>query len=45
MDAILILPMVPGALLGPRILNHINQRVFERMVLFLTLAGAIRLLW
>jgi hypothetical protein len=45
MDAILILPMVPGALLGPRILNHINQRLFERMVLLLTLAGAIRLLW
>jgi hypothetical protein len=45
MDAILVLPMVPGALLGPRILKHINQRTFERMVLILTLAGAIRLLW
>jgi len=45
MDAILVLPMVPGALLGPRILNHINQRAFEKMVLVLTLAGTIRLLW
>jgi hypothetical protein len=45
MDAILVLAMVPGALLGPRILNHINQRTFEKMVLILTGAGAIRLLW
>jgi len=37
MDAILVLPMIPGALLGPRILQHINQRVF--------LAGVVRLLW
>jgi uncharacterized membrane protein YfcA len=44
-DAILLLPMVPGALLGPGILNHINQAAFERMVLLLTLAGTIRLLW
>jgi uncharacterized membrane protein YfcA len=45
MDAILVLPMIPGALLGPRILQHINQRVFESMVLILTLAGVVRLLW
>jgi hypothetical protein len=45
MDAILILPMIPGAWLGPRILNHINQIAFERMVLLVTLAGTIRLLW
>jgi uncharacterized membrane protein YfcA len=45
MDAILILPLIPGALLGPRLLHHINQRAFERMVLVLTLAGAVRLLW
>jgi hypothetical protein len=45
LDAILLVPMIPGALLGPRILKHINQRVFERMVLILTLAGVIRLLW
>ncbi len=45
MDAMLLLALVPGALLGPRILNHINQRAFERMVQILTLAGAVRLLW
>jgi hypothetical protein len=44
-DAILLLPLIPGALLGPRILEHVNQRVFERMVMVLTLAGVIRLLW
>ncbi|MGP8199349.1 MAG: sulfite exporter TauE/SafE family protein [Limisphaerales bacterium] len=45
MDALLLLPMIPGALLGPRLLNHINQAFFEKMVLILTLAGTIRLLW
>jgi hypothetical protein len=45
MDAILLVPLVPGALLGPRILNHINQSAFEKMVFILTLAGTIRLLW
>ena len=45
MDAMLLVPMVPGALLGPRLLKHINQAVFEKMVLVLTLAGALRLLW
>jgi hypothetical protein len=45
MDAILLLPMIPGALLGPRILHRINQRIFERMVLILTLAAVARLLW
>ena len=45
MDAILVLPMIPGALIGPRIVKHINQRVFERMVMILTLAGVVRLLW
>jgi uncharacterized membrane protein YfcA len=45
MDAILLVPLVPGALLGPRILRHINQRAFENMVIILTLAGVLRLLW
>jgi uncharacterized protein len=45
MDAILIVPLIPGALLGPRILQHLNQRTFENMALVLTLAGAVRLLW
>lgn len=45
MDALLALPMIPGALLGPIILRHINQRAFEVMVLALTVAAALRLLW
>jgi uncharacterized membrane protein YfcA len=45
MDAILLVPLIPGALLGPRILAHINQTYFERMVLILTLVGTVRLLW
>lgn len=42
-DAVLLLPMVPGALLGPVILRHINQKVFEWMVLVLTTLAALRL--
>jgi uncharacterized membrane protein YfcA len=45
MDAILVLPLIPGALLGPRLVRHINQRAFEMMVMILTLAGVVRLLW
>ena len=44
MDAILLLPMVPGALLGPVILKRINQSAFEIMVLGFTILAAIRLL-
>jgi uncharacterized protein len=44
MDGWLILPMVPGALLGPVILHRINQRGFEGMALVLTVAAALRLL-
>jgi uncharacterized membrane protein YfcA len=44
LDAILLLPLIPGALLGPRILHHLNQKAFETMVLLLTLVGTIRLL-
>jgi uncharacterized membrane protein YfcA len=43
MDAILILPMVPGALLGPVILRRLNQSTFEWMILALTVAAAVRL--
>src|SRR5579859_46075 len=32
MDGILIVPMIPGALLGPVILRRLNQRAFELMV-------------
>jgi len=44
LDALLLIPMVPGALLGPVILKHINQRAFEWMALGLTVAAAVRLL-
>jgi uncharacterized protein len=45
LDALLVLPMVPGALLGPVILRRMNQQVFEKMALVLTIAAAIRLLF
>jgi uncharacterized membrane protein YfcA len=44
MDALLCLPMIPGALLGPVILKRINQAAFEAMVLGFTIIAAIRLL-
>ena len=43
LDAVLILPMIPGALLGPVILRHINQAKFEAMVLILAALAALRL--
>jgi uncharacterized membrane protein YfcA len=43
MDAVLILPMIPGALLGPVIVKRINQRGFEWLALILTLLAALRL--
>jgi uncharacterized protein len=45
MDAALVAPMIPGALLGPVILKHINQRAFEIMALVLTVAAAVRLVF
>jgi len=44
LDAALLLTMVPGALLGPVVIRHINQRVFEGIVIVLALAAALRLL-
>ena len=44
MDALLFLPMVPGALLGPVLLKRMNQKAFETMVLAFTILAAIRLL-
>ncbi len=44
MDAALLVPMLPGALLGPVILRRINQRSFELMALALTAVAAVRLL-
>jgi len=44
LDAVLLIPMIPGALLGPVILKRINQFAFEIMVLAFTIIAAIRLL-
>lgn len=44
MDAWLLLPLIPGALLGPVILKHMNQKMFEGMVLVFTVLAALRLL-
>ena len=44
MDAVLLIPMIPGALLGPVILRRINQSWFEAMVLGLTVLAALRLM-
>ncbi|MGO8674387.1 MAG: sulfite exporter TauE/SafE family protein [Limisphaerales bacterium] len=45
MDALLAVPMIPGALLGPIIVRHINQQSFEIMVLALTVIAALKLLY
>jgi uncharacterized protein len=45
LDAKLVAPMLPGALLGPIILRRINQRAFVWMILGLALVVALRLLW
>jgi uncharacterized membrane protein YfcA len=44
MDAALVIPMIPGAVLGPVIVRHLNQRLFELMVLVLTVGAAVRLM-
>jgi len=44
LDAILCLPMIPGALLGPVILKRMNQTAFEIMVLAFTVLAAVKLL-
>lgn len=43
LDALLVLPMVPGALLGPYILKHMNQKVFATTALVLTVIAAVKL--
>lgn len=45
MDAFLVIPMIPGAFLGPLIVRRINQRAFELMALSLTVVAAVRLLF
>jgi uncharacterized protein len=44
LDSVLLLPMIPGALLGPVLLRHINQRVFEWLAMGLTVVATLRLL-
>ncbi len=44
LDALLLLPMIPGALLGPILLRHINQKTFENIALVLALFATIKLL-
>ncbi|HTL54459.1 MAG TPA: sulfite exporter TauE/SafE family protein [Candidatus Limnocylindrales bacterium] len=44
LDAVLLIPMIPGALLGPVILRRLNQQAFEAMALILTVVAAVRLL-
>lgn len=44
MDALLLIPMIPGALLGPVILKHINQQLFEALALVLTVIATARLI-
>ena len=44
MDAVLIVPMLPGALLGPVIVRHMNQTVFERVALVLAIVAALKLM-
>lgn len=44
MDAALFLPMVPGALLGPVLVRHMNQNVFECVALVLATAAALKLI-
>jgi uncharacterized protein len=45
LDALLILPMLPGALLGPVFLRHVNQARFELLVLVLVVLASLRLLF
>lgn len=43
LDGILLLPLLPGVALGPRIVRHLPERAFEQMVMALTVLAAIRL--
>jgi len=43
-DTLLLIPLIPGALLGPIILKRINQKNFELMVLILTAIATVRLI-
>jgi uncharacterized membrane protein YfcA len=44
LDLLLMPAVVVGALLGRRLIGHINQRLFERLVIVTTVLGALNLL-
>ncbi len=44
LDSALLIPMLPGVVLGPLLLRHINQRAFEVIATILTLIATARLL-
>ncbi|MEU0117073.1 sulfite exporter TauE/SafE family protein [Streptomyces bobili] len=44
LDAALVAFVVPGALLGRWAVHHINQRLFERLVIVATVVGGVQLL-
>ncbi|MGW1465879.1 sulfite exporter TauE/SafE family protein [Streptomyces sp. NPDC002308] len=44
LDAVLVLFVLPGAWLGRRLVDRINQRLFERIVLVATVVGGLQLL-
>ncbi|MEU9066635.1 sulfite exporter TauE/SafE family protein [Streptomyces sp. NPDC048306] len=44
LDAVLVVFVVPGALLGKWAVNRINQRLFERLVIAATVVGGLQLL-
>ncbi|MEW1720406.1 sulfite exporter TauE/SafE family protein [Streptomyces sp. NPDC093109] len=44
LDAALVLFVIPGALLGKVLVNRINQRLFERLVIGATVLGGLQLL-
>jgi uncharacterized membrane protein YfcA len=44
MDAFLLIPMIPGALLGPLVIRRMDQRTFEGLALVLTVVASAKLL-
>ncbi|OKI85377.1 sulfite exporter TauE/SafE family protein [Streptomyces sp. CB02414] len=44
LDAALVVFVVPGAFIGKWAVNHINQRLFERLVIAATVVGGLELL-
>ena len=43
LDAALVIPMLPGAFLGPVIVRRMNQKTFEWVVLVLAVVAAVKL--